>query len=297
MKADPQEQLTPLKRRSRFPLVELLLALAITGGLVFYWFWDTSRERGEPIVSVLPQPIAETELPPTPDIPRQPATDSAPPTATDAPQDGEEVSAVDPAALAEPPPLTPGEGNQLLAEQLAAIGPVSGIDKLLANEHPLDMSAALVDGLGQGLILRKMLPLTPPGGAFAVSSTGGTIYMAPGSYQRYDVLADSVSSLDVSSLVGTFHTLRPLFEQAYERLGLDTQDFDNAVIRTLDLVLATPEIDEPIALKQKSVIYLFADPALESLPDLQKQLLRMGPDNVRRIKEQAGRIRDSLLAQ
>ena len=74
-------------------------------------------------------------------------------------------------------------------------------------------------------------------------------------------------------------------------------DFDNAVVRTLDLILATPEIGEPIALKPKSTKYIYADPALESLSDVQKQLLRMGPDNVRRIKQQAQSVRTGLLTQ
>ena len=39
------------------------------------------------------------------------------------------------------------------------------------------------------------------------------------------------------------------------------------------------------------------DPALEEFPALQKQLLRTGPDNLRRIKQQAGMLREGLLAQ
>jgi hypothetical protein len=62
-------------------------------------------------------------------------------------------------------------------------------------------------------------------------------------------------------------------------------------------VLATPEIEEPIALTRKSVMYKYADPQLEQLTPMQKQLLRMGPDNIRRIKEQARALRAGLLNQ
>jgi hypothetical protein len=44
-------------------------------------------------------------------------------------------------------------------------------------------------------------------------------------------------------------------------------------------------------------VYVFADPALENLPTVQKQLLRMGPDNISRIKQQARALREGLLAQ
>jgi hypothetical protein len=119
--------------------------------------------------------------------------------------------------------------------------------------------------------------------------------MDEANYDRYDDLALKVSAMDAGHLVDGFHALRPLYEAAYDKLGLDPADFDNAVIRTLDLVLATPEIDGPIALKPKSVAYVYADPALESLPAVQKQLLRMGPDNIRLLKEQARALRDQLL--
>ena len=130
-----------------------------------------------------------------------------------------------------------------------------------------------------------------------VERRGDVIYMDPANYQRFDSFADRVSALDTAGMADTFHALRPWYESAYEKLGLDPGDLDNAIMRALDLVLATPEIGEPIALNAKSVLYVYADPALESLPALQKQLLRMGPDNIRRIKQQAQALRDVLLAR
>ena len=163
----------------------------------------------------------------------------------------------------------------------------------MSGEHPLDLSAALIDGLGRGIILRKMLPLERPKQAFSVDRQGDSLYMSPASYNRYNAYTDAITALNTGVLVEAFHTLRPLYQQAYEQLGLDPEDFDNSIIRTLDMVLATPEISEPIALKPKSVVYLYADPALESLPALQKQLLRVGPDNLRRIKQQVPSRRGS----
>ena len=121
--------------------------------------------------------------------------------------------------------------------------------------------------------------------------------MSPSGYARYNNYAEAIATLDSAALVDNFHTMRPLFEQAYEQLGLAAEDFDNAVIRVLDRILATPEIEAPIAMTRKSVMYQYADPQLEQLTPLQKQLLRMGPDNIRRIKEQAAALRAGLLSQ
>jgi hypothetical protein len=180
---------------------------------------------------------------------------------------------------------------------LSASGADKILGKLASSEHPLDLSAALVDGLGRGIILRKMLPAAPLGQVFSVEQVGDALYMGTASFNRYDSYTDAIASLDTSVVVETFHTLRPLYKQAYERLGLDPEDFDNAIIRTLDMILATPEIAGPIALRTKSVVYVYADPALESLPAVQKQLLRAGPDNLRRIKQKARELREGLLAQ
>jgi len=296
MKADPEEQLTPHSSRSRFPIVELLLALAIIGGLAFYWFWEEGNKPAESLIAVPPIAVPAPELPLTPDIPQRPEpTPMVTPDVSVTPEENEApVEQPEPVPVV---PLAPEEGDKLLLQQLTAAGADSSLQKIVSSEHPLDVSAALIDGLGRGLILRKFVPTGPTNQDFSVVKEGGVIYMGPASYERYDNLASTVSALDGDNLVDTFHTLRPLYEGAYTKLGLDPGDFDNAIIRTLDLVLATPEIDEPIALKPKSVVYLFADPALESLPNLQKQLLRMGPDNIRRIKEQAQIIRNDLLAQ
>jgi DUF3014 family protein len=295
MRAEPEDIQSHNAPRKKFPFVELLLALAVIAGLVYFWFWSEEK-KPEPAAVDTPQataPAKQPELPPTPDIPvREEAA-----VVVEAADTGTDTDAVAVVEVEEAAPLTPAEGDALLREQLAAAGANSTLRKLTSNDHPVDLSAALIDGLGKGNILRKMVPLDRPKPAFSVERSGDTLYMDPASYKRYDRYTDAITALNISVLVETFHTLRPLYQQAYEELGLDPEDFDNAIIRTLDMVLATPEIAEPIALKPKSVVYIYADPALESLPALQKQLLRMGPSNLRRIKQQARVLREGLLAQ
>ncbi|CAA0121757.1 Uncharacterised protein [Halioglobus japonicus] len=295
MRAEPEEVRSHNSGRKKFPIVEMLLALAVVAGLVFFWFWSEEK-KPEQTVTETPQaavPATQPELPATPDIPVREEVTVAVETADDN-MDAERVSEVE---VEEPAPLTPADGDAILKQQFAAAGANATLRKLTSVDHPVDLSAALIDGLGKGNVLRKMVPLDRLKPAFSVDREGDTLYMSPASYKRYDRYTDAITALNTSVLVETFHTLRPLYQQAYEELGLDPEDFDNAIIRTLDMVLATPEIAEPIALNPKSVVYVYADPALESLPALQKQLLRMGPSNLRRIKQQARVLREGLLAQ
>lgn len=296
MRADPDDVISREPRRSKFPFVELVLALAVIAGLVAFWFW--SEEKPAETTASLPPvvvPASGPELPPTPDIPeREEAVTVTIPDAAvvesdelAAQQIAQETSALQ----------TPVDGDALLRQQVAAAGASSLVSKLASSEHPLDLTAALVDALGRGIILRKMLPSEPLKQAFSAQRQGDLLFMGTDSYRRYDSHADAIAALNVGVMVETFHTLRPLYKQAFEQLGLDPEDFDNAVIRALDMILATPEIEGPIELNTKSVVYVYADPALEALPALQKQLLRMGPDNIRRVKQTARALREGLLAQ
>ncbi len=301
MRADPEEYVRVDTRRSRFPIVELLLALALIAGLVVFWYWTRENKPVETVVQVPPVTTspAQPELPATPDIPKRAEVEAA--AAAVAAPDATAVVGQDGALIEEPKPtdgapLTPQQGDELLRQQLAASGARPILMKFLSDQQPLEVSAAQIDGLGHGIILRKYLPGSLQTEAFSVVVEDEAIYMSPVSFLRYDKFTDAIAALDSSVLVKTFHLLRPMYEQTYGYLGLDASDFDNAVIRTLDLVLATPEIGEPIALQPKAVVYIYADPALESLPPLQKQLLRMGPDNIRRIKQQAQTLRTGLLS-
>jgi hypothetical protein len=286
MRADTEDQLhLPEQDRGGFPIVKLLLAVAVLVALLLFWYWST-QEATEEAVAVPPIPeMAKPVLSPAPDIPKRPEP---------APQPVPEpvVENVQPAPAVLP---SAQESDQLLLEQLSGAGTDARLNGLVGTERPVEVSAALLDGVSRGIVLRKILPASAPSEPFGVTEQGDVTYMSTESYQRYDDYADSISALDSALLVDSFHLLRPIYERAYEQMGMDPGDFDNAIIRTLDLILATPEIEDPIPLETKSVMYIYADPKLEQMSSLQKQLLRMGPDNIRRVKAQARAVRAGLL--
>ena len=79
--------------------------------------------------------------------------------------------------------------------------------------------------------------------------------------------------------------------------GFPAEDFDNALIASLDMVLATPVIRTPQALERDVVTYHYVDESLENLPPLQKHLMRMGPDNLERLQAVVAEWRAALLAE
>jgi hypothetical protein len=285
MKAMREDRVEGTTGSGRGPLKYLLLALALIAlGVVLWRTMEGPATEPAPATVPVAEVAAEVDpLPSAADIPPRPAA----------------VTTVVLEPSADPAVALPAlaDSDALVREQLAAAGASPPLDRLLLQQNLIQQGAALIDGFSRGLVLRKLLPIDPPAEAFSVLEQDGQVLMNPAGYARFDALVAAFTALDTAVLVDTFHTLRPLYEEAFGQLGLNPDEFDNAVIRMLDRILATPEIDGPIALTRKSVLYRYADPQLEELVPLQKQLLRMGPENIRRIKLQARVLREGLLNQ
>ncbi len=276
---------------SRFSvrLVAGLVVLILAVGIMLYPQSNTDQARSveesvaEAIVPIMPQ----DNPPPAEDIP---LVELEPPVfvTREVLDLREELPPTEPALQAE-------DDDTLLRQQFAQIGLLEPLTAIASGKFLLQRQVALVDGASRGFFLRKLLPLPPPARSFTADVSDGRLIVSAASYARYDSYVDAAMAINVDSIVRAFHLLRPLYEQAYGDLGLPPETFDNAVIRSLDRILATPNIQQPPELERHSVMYTYVDPRLETLPSLQKQLLRMGPDNLDRLKQWVGELRDKLL--
>ena len=124
-----------------------------------------------------------------------------------------------------------------------------------------------------------------PAGRFQVIERPDDLRINPRSYERFSSLAEAAASIDPAALARLYATLKPLIEQAYRDLGYVDAPFDRALERAIVLLLKTPVLEDPVALKPRSVGYVFADPRVESLSPAQKQLLRFGSRNVRMVQQ------------
>jgi hypothetical protein len=156
-------------------------------------------------------------------------------------------------------------------------------------------SASFMDGLARGTVSEKVFPLGVAEGKFTTHNQDGNIWLNAGNYERYNSVVDILLSIDMQQMANFFHKVRPLLELAFSELGYRPRQMDGIILQTIDNILAAPVIFEPLALTRDSVVYKFADEKLEELMPLQKQLLRAGPENTRRIQQQAKALREALL--
>jgi len=151
-------------------------------------------------------------------------------------------------------------------------------DNLIRN---LDVS---VENVAAGQTPAGHLRRLKPSGAFRAESLGETLTLDPRSYSRYDGLADTLESMDAAHLARVYSLLKPRMRDAYRDLGHPEGEIDAATERAIVHLLQTPVVEGDIELGQRTLSYTFRDPALERLSPAQKQLLRMGPRNVRIVK-------------
>ena len=115
---------------------------------------------------------------------------------------------------------------------------------------------------------------------------------ARGNAPRLHVL----DNVDPATIAAVYQRLYPLFQQTYEDLGYPGQYFNDRLVGVIDHLLETPTLPRPVLLVQPSVLYEFADPAIESLSAGQKLLLRMGPSHATVVKAKLKALRSLIAA-
>ena len=256
-------------------IIGTLIAVSIIAGILYK---TQSTEGPDPELTTFSEPeevaVVQAPVVPEAEIPQEPA-----PTAAQS-------------SVSKPPAL-PGlnDSDSFIRERLALLNSKADFGKWIQTDDLIRRTASYFDGLSNGVLLNKVFPLTPPEGKFATHADDNGIWLNAGNYERYDRTIGAVSAMDMTAVAKMFHFSRPLLEAAFAEMGYNSRQMDGIILQSLDVILATPIIVEPIELTRESVVYKFADPALESLLPLQKQLLRAGPENTKRLQQQASALR------
>jgi len=258
---------------AQLALMIALLAVLAAGGVVLTGIWPPADE---PAPAARPTPIAEP-----PPAPVEPAP--------------EPTTIVTPPPMPEPesePLPTLAESDEPIRDALADIPLGVAGQQFLTPSNVIERSTSLIYLMAQGDMPYKLLPMARPKAAFAIYDDGTRVVANPAGFSRYNALAEWLNSLDLQLLSDALAWFAPLFREAWSYYGGEASGFDMAVLTTLDLMIATPDIDLSEArLIRKEAVWVYEEPAIEALPPLQKQILRMGPDNAATLKGVAGRAR------
>jgi hypothetical protein len=224
--------------------------------------------------------------------PDEPAPPSAADQATPAPESPDE-----PETEAEPEIELPelAASDAIARELVGALSAHPRLAAWLATDDLVRRFTASVVNIAEGQTPKPHLSVMSPSEPFSARYAAGTPVPTTKSYSRYDTMAEIVAGLDVEGTARLYRQLKPLIDEAFAELGYPGEDFHQMLIRALDHLLAAPSIEADVALEETVAAYQYADPELETLSAAQKQLLRMGPDNARRIQSTLRALRRELL--
>lgn len=274
---------------ARILTIAFVLALLGLGA----WHWrDAWWPAGPPAAPVAPAPVAAPVVAAPAAVPAsQPAVRHPIEAVTG-------VDAAEPAASASAAPPT-------LENSLARLfGP-----ELLATIFQTDDFArrvvVTVDNLGREKAPARLWPLHPPAGRFTARRQDDAEVIAADNFVRYARHMALVEKADLRQVVALYKRFYPQFQQAYEELGYPGRHFNDRVVEVIDLLLATPEPAAPVAVRLPVIqgpiqpqrpwlLYEFVDPQQQALPAGSQLLLRMGPENQRRLNVRLTELRRLL---
>ncbi len=167
-----------------------------------------------------------------------------------------------------------------------------GWTQWLANKNLIRRLTAAVVNISEGKSPRRHLSFLGPQKPFSALKKEGNLYLDPQNYDRYNLISEIFSRLDAAKTVGLFKDLSPLFQDAYRELGYPQGEFQAVLIHAIKELLLTPIVEGDIRLKEAVLSYWVVDDNLEDLSEAQKHLLRMGPQNIRKIQK---KLREMVL--
>ena len=257
-----------------FIIVGILLVVILA---VVFW---PSDDEPEPVVTPEPE-VTEPEVttPEEPEVfePTQPAP-------TVELEEKDEVEPLPEPVEPEPEPLDTSDPAVKASLIESSSASEETVNRMLVDEGLIQRFVVSVTNLANDEMAPNHQLLTPPEQNFRVYSQAGKQWIDAASYKRYTPYVDMLESFNNEALLNIYGIYKDDIQAKYAEIGSPDQDFNSVLLEAIDQLLDTPEVPVPVEVYTDSVAHKYADDRLESLNEPQKQLLRTGPDNMRRIK-------------
>ena len=177
---------------------------------------------------------------------------------------------------------------------LMAVASSPTLSKLLVNDRLIEKFVINVHNLANAQLSPKDTLVVPPSESFKTYEQADRTWIDNSTFQRYNSYVDAFESLDTTDLLAVFDNYENTVKEKFAEISRPGQSFDQALVDAIDTLLDTPKVPVPIEVYTDSVMFKFKDERLENLSGPQKQLLRTGPENMRRIKDVLRTLKQSI---
>lgn len=245
-------------------------------------FWPSDPEPS--VISEVVAPVVEPEV-------QQPEVEPYPEIATtDAEPDP--MPAPEPEPMPEPEPLDTSDGT--VKTKLLQLSDYESFARLIIDDALLQRFVIMTNTLAEDQLSSNNRVLTKPDKPFRTYQQAEKQWIDPASYKRYSPYVDVLESLQTASLLQLYAEYKPAIDEIFAEISSPSDNFNDTLKEAIDILLDTPEVPVPVEVYTDSVMFKFSDAQLESLSAPQKQLLRTGPENMRRIKAKLREIKEAL---
>lgn len=200
--------------------------------------------------------------------------------------------AIQPEPVPEPEPIDTSDAA--VKTSIIELADYEAAAALIVNDDLLRRFVVLTDNTAQKTVAPNHQITVAPEQKFRVYEQSNRSFIDAASYKRYSVYVDTFDSMDTDALLSLYETYEPAIADIYAEIGDPDEDFKYVLADAINHLLDTPEVPFPVEVYSDSVMYKYKDDRLESLSSPQKQLLRTGPENMRRIKAKLRELRDAL---
>ncbi|NMH60686.1 DUF3014 domain-containing protein [Alteromonas ponticola] len=242
----------------------------------------------------------EEEVAEEPVVTEQETLDAEEPEAFEPTPEPEPVE-IDPDAEVEPMPETPevepepiDTTDDGIRSSLKSISEESKAEELLVEDGLMQRFVVSVTNLANDEMAPSHQLFKAPEQEFRTYNQAGKEWVDAASYKRYTPYVNMLESFENEALLNLYDQYKKDIQAKYAEIGDPDKPFNEVMIEAIDQLLDTPEVPVPVEVYSDSVTYKYADERLEELNTPQKQLLRTGPDNMRRIKAKLREIKALL---
>lgn len=277
--------------RREMPTGAIVVAVLVLLAAAFFgWRWY--QQQQQPSAELAAVAAAPNDAPAVP----------APPAAAEAkgPQNPLEALAPADAAL---PKLADSDSRVMKA--LADLLGAKNAEAFLRSDGIVHRFVATVDNLAREQAPANAWPVQPTGQRFITEGEGEAQAISANNAARYNAVVTLAQSIDPAKAAAVYARLYPLFQQAYEELGYPGRYFNDRLVAVIDHLLQAPEPTGPVLVRlvevkgdvpsqRPWVRYEYVDPQLQSLSSGQKIMVRMGPENERKVKASLRGLRQQI---
>lgn len=187
------------------------------------------------------------------------------------------------------------ESDAFLTERIQGLETGTRVLSLLTPDDVIRKFVVFVDNVADSNLPQLEYPVRRPSQGMAVRELDENLFeMQSVSYQRYTPIIDGLVALNPERALEIYEVMKPLFQEANRELGYPDRNFDDTLVRAIDTVLSARTAEGPFQLIKPKVMYIYADSEIEGLNPVEKQLLRLGPQNAEKLKLTLRQYRERL---